>query len=320
MKRVLVRTLASVLLAALLQARGVAFGQDQRSHASAATLIEELLRDPTTMEWTALARFDGTLTRADFEARLDQVFDPAHGLRPYLRVDEHEVAVFAAGEHPDQPLVVMRFAAAPSLRRPVQVLFRSPAEFRLRRTAPADRPLAGLRVAIDPADIGGRWAQWEDRSVEFRGFGRINEGDLNLLVALRLRTDLERLGAVVFLVRERAEPVLSVPPEELLGAAEGLLQEKPELVPASYRRWLTDASGGERGALRTAAEFFVTKTLETRARVALVRRSFQPDLTLVLQHDATPASTEGRLTAINRNIFFVDGDCLPGDLKEPDHR
>jgi len=320
MKRGLARTLASILLAALLQAHGVAFGQDRRSLASAATLMEELLREPTSAEWKALAQFDGTLTRADFEARLDQVFDPAHGLRPYLRVDEHEVAVFAAGGHHDQPLVVIRFAAAPSLRRPVRVLFRPPEEFRLRRTAPADRPLAGLRVAIDPADIGGRWAQWEDRSVEFRGFGRINEGDLNLLVALRLRTDLERLGAVVFLVRDRAEPVLSVPPDELIGDVENLLQKEPALVPPGFRRWQGGASGGGRGALRTAAEFFVTKTLETRARVALVRRSFQPDLTLVLQHDATPASTEGRLTAINRNIFFVDGDCLPGDLQEPEHR
>ena len=320
MKRVLARILASTLFVALLQARATASGPDQRSHVSAAALMEELLREPTSAEWKALARFDGTLTRAEFEARLDQVFDPAHGLRPYLRVDEHEVAVFAAGGHHDQPLVVIQFAAAPSSRRPGPALFRSPAEYRRRQPAPADRPLAGLRVAIDPADIGGRWAQWEDRSVEFRGFGRINEGDLNLLVATCLQKELERLGAVVFLVRARAEPVLPVPPEKLLGAVEGLLREKPELVPASYRRWQGGAAGGGRGALRTAAEFFVTKTLETRARAALVQRSFQPDLTLVLQHDATPASTEGRLTAINRNIFFVDGDCLPGDLQEPEHR
>lgn len=321
MKSALVRALVpAVLVAALVQTGGVAFEGGGDARDSSAALVGELLRDPTTAEWGALARFDGTLTRADFEAGLDQVFDPAHGLRPYLRVDEHEVTVFAAGEHRDQPLVVIRFAAAPSLRRPGQVLFRSPAEFRLRRPASADRPLAGLRVAIDPADIGGRWAKWEDRSVEFHGFGRINEGDLNLLVALRLRTELERLGASVFLVRDRAEPVLPVSPDELIGDVENLLQKEPELVPPGFRRLQVGTPSSERAALQTAAEFFVTKTLETRARAALVRRSFQPDLTIVLQHDATPGSAEGRLTAINRNIFFVDGDCLPGDMKEPEHR
>ena len=307
-------------LAALQLSGGIAYGDTRDVPVSPSTLIATLLRDPTRAEWQALSRFDRTLTRDDFEARLDRVFDPGHGLRPFLHINKEEVAVFGGAGQSDQPLVVIRFAATSPLRRPGPAMFRSPAEFRLLRAVSRDRPLDGLRVVIDPADIGGRWAKWEDRSVDFRGFGRINEGDLNLLVARRLREELERLGASVFLVRNREEPVLPVAPEELLGAVENLLRGRPALVPVPFRRWLGGASSDERTALRTAARFFVTKTLETRARVALVRRSFQPDLTVVLQHDATPGSTEGHLTTINRNIFFVDGACLPDEMKDPQQR
>jgi hypothetical protein len=72
--------------------------------------------------------------------------------------------------------------------------------------------------------------------------------------------------------------------------------------------------------LRIAAELLLTKTLETRARAALVRRSFTPDVTIVIQHDATPDSTEGGFVSINRNIFFVHGAYAPSELNEPEQR
>jgi hypothetical protein len=281
--------------------------------------VRELLRDPSAAEWRDLARFNGTLTRADFEARLEAVFDPGHGLLPYIRTTSAGVAVYAQPGPRGAPLVDIQFAPPNSPRRPLPVEFRTPPAFKRESAPPRPFPLQGLRIVIDPADIGGRWARMEDRSVNFRGYGLINEGDLNLLVARLLRERLQRLGARVFLVRDRSEPVVALRPEEVLGETETLLRQRPALFGEAFRhRIRTEPPGYDR--LHIAAEILVTKALETRARAALVRRNFPADLTIVLQHNATAESAEGGLTPVNRNIFFVNGAYLPSELAEPEQR
>jgi N-acetylmuramoyl-L-alanine amidase len=282
-------------------------------------LIRELLRDPSVAEWRALARFDSTLTRADFEGRLDRIFDPDHGLRPYIELSDTKVVLFSSPARRGSPLVEIQFAPSAAARRSLPVGFISPTAFSSRANAPRPRPLQGLRIAIDPADIGGRWAKMEDRSVYFRGYGLINEGDLNLIVGKLLRDRLVRLGASVFLVRDRAEPVVALSPNDVLSQTATILRQNPALFQEAFRHRVQNISDpSERRHI--GAELLLTKALETRARVALVRRSFQPDLTIVLQHNATTESMEGRLTGSNRNIFFVHGAYLAAELAQPEQR
>ena len=280
-------------------------------------IIAELLRDPSAAEWRALARFDGSLTRSEFESRLGTIFDPGGGLRPYLRTSPGEVSVYGDPGRRGPPVAVIRFAGTDSGRRAVARSYRTPSLFKGK--APGRLPLEGLRVAIEPADIGGSWAKLEDRSVYFRGYGLINEGDLNLVVARLLRERLTRLGASVFLVRDRAEPVVALRPSDVEAEAGSLLRERPYLFQDAYRHRVQFAPQGS-DRLRIAADILLTKALETRARADLLRRSFQPDLTLVLQHNATAESAEGRLTPFNRNIFFVNGAYVPSELAEPEQR
>lgn len=284
------------------------------------SLLAGLIREPTRAEWLALADYDGTFTRSEFEDALTNVFDPWRGLRPYLRIGDQAVAVYAEAAGRGTPLVVVHFAATLHTQRKSLLPFRTPDTWVSPSALAPAKPLAGLRVAIEPADIGGAWAKMEDRSVEFRGYGRINEGDLNLIVGRLLRDRLSELGADVFLVRDRAEPILPIAQDHLLTAAEALLRQKPTLLPESFPHRAIELGEKDRARLQLAAGLFLTKTLETCARAALVRRSFQPDITLVIQHDATPSSTEGKLTPINRNIFFVDGAYLPDELRDPRQR
>lgn len=181
-------------------------------------------------------------------------------------------------------------------------------------------PLAGLQVAIEPADIGGRWARMEDRSVDFPGYGRINEGDINLVVGRLLRDKLQKLGARVFLVRDQTEPVLAVRTEQLRGLAMDVLKNRSEILPESFQSQTASLPLDSPRRLHIAEELLLTKTLETRARAALVRASFRADLTIVLQHNATPASCEGRLNPINRNIFFVHGAYTSIELRQSEQR
>lgn len=282
--------------------------------------LEKLLRDPTREQWANLSRFDQTLTRLEFESRLDRVFDPARALRPYLRLGDEAVAVYAAPGRDGEPLAVVHFAQSASTERPSPRDFRSPSEYRSRQPAPRARPLLGLRVAIEPADIGGRWAAMEDRSVDFPGFGRINEGDINLIVGRLLRERLMALGASVFLIRDNNEPMLTIKPEALSALALDVMRNRPWLLPESFQLQTAALAADSPRRLHVAENLLLTKTLETRARVELVRRSFRPDITIVLQHNATPASAEGRLNPINRNTFFVNGAYLASELREPEQR
>jgi hypothetical protein len=160
----------------------------------------------------------------------------------------------------------------------------------------------------------------EDRSVNFTGYGRINEGDLNLVVAERLRDELASMGSTVFLVRGKAEPVLSIPTDEAVKAAEDLLTSRSSGVQYAFQYKESALALDNPEKLRIAAGLLVTKNVETRARVERVRRNFSPDLTIVLQFDATPGSSEGRLATANRNIFFVEGAYTKDELAVQEQR
>ena len=272
------------------------------------------------IDWLGLARFDRSLTRREFEIRLDGVFDPSHALRPYLQIGNDAVAIYATPARDKAPLAMVRFAATPPARIHAPVTFHSPAEFLQNRVHAADRPLAGLRIAIEPADIGGRWAGMEDRSVDFPGYGRVNEGDHNLAVALLLRERLAGLGAEIFLVRDRAEPVLVEQAPALLAEISRALRQKPAALPDAFFERAKGFNLEDPRQFAAAAGLLLTKTLETHARAMMIRRSFQPDLTIVLQHNATAESTHGGLTKTNRNIFFVNGAYSEEELRQPAQR
>lgn len=285
-------------------------------------LFARLLREPTSWEWHALARFDRTLTQREFDARLDDVFDPGHGMRPYLRENRTEVAICGSPEPGARPWVTVRFAASLAARAPIPRMFRTPEEFRRegRERAPGARPLDGLRIAIDPADIGGAWAKMEDRSVAFPGYGVIREGNLNLVVARLLRTRLVQQGASVFLVRNSTTPVLAIDPQRMIAPAERYLARDPQLWAELFRDREPEPQANDPRTLRLAADLLLTKTLETRARALRVRQWDSPDLTIVLQHNATPDSAQGKLTPINRDIFFVQGAYSPSELMDAHQR
>lgn len=79
------------------------------------------------------------------------------------------------------------------------------------RQNPAARPLAGLRIALDPGHQGS--LQWDELSgKEIDGsLGHLSEGLMNLEIALILEKELGALGAQVMLTHQLPEPVTTVP-------------------------------------------------------------------------------------------------------------
>src|SRR2546425_291980 len=56
--------------------------------------------------------------------------------------------------------------------------------------AKEQRPLAGLRIALDPGHLGGKWAKMEERWFKVDDSRPVQEGDLALRVARLLASRL----------------------------------------------------------------------------------------------------------------------------------
>ena len=74
------------------------------------------------------------------------------------------------------------------------------------------KPLAGLRIAIDPGHIGGKWAKMEERWFQIGKGKPVTEGDMTLRVAKLLEDRLKKLGAEVRLTRTGTSPLTKTRP------------------------------------------------------------------------------------------------------------
>jgi len=173
--------------------------------------------------------------------------------------------------------------------------------------ATAKLPLAGLRVAIEPADIGGDWGSMEDRSTLYPGFGRIQEGDLNLLVSRILYERLKQEGAEVFVTRTTNAPVCTLSVAEVQQVVPQVLAHRRYLLSKTFRSRTASVRESSPIYQNIVAEVLLTKNLEAKARAEKTRAAMKPDVTIVLQFDATAARHEANFPKINRNILFVSG-------------
>ncbi|MCE9626176.1 MAG: N-acetylmuramoyl-L-alanine amidase [Deltaproteobacteria bacterium] len=191
-------------------------------------------------------------------------------------------------------------------------------EHPLRRTSP-ERPLAGLRIAIDPGHLGGRWARMEYRWFLPSEGKVIAEGDLTLWVAKKLERRLSEWGAEVFLVRKAAEPATPLPPEAWRGLAEKYLDEGKNLNLES-RDNFQELSKEEQ--IRRVAEMLFYRVAEIRARAALVNAVFRPDLTICLHFNAGDwGNPEAPRTAkVNHLHVLVPGAAQPEEWALDDVR
>jgi len=271
----------------------------------------DLIRDPTPEEWKSLEQFSSSLTRVEFEQRLKEVFDPTGSLTPFLKITDQSVVILSATNPPATTVTVV-FAPTPSGKTSASVPLPSAVPTPIPTpvaaiTSVPKQPLAGLRVVIDPADIGGAWGAMEDRSTLYPGFGLIQEGDLNLLVSKVLAERLRLLGAQVFVTRDTATPVCSLTVPEVQQVVPQVLAHHAYLLSKTFRSRTTNVRATSPVYQRIVAEVLLTKNLEAMARVEKTRTTIIPDITIVLQFDATGARHFDNLPRINRNILFVSG-------------
>ena len=234
-------------------------------------------------DWPTLEVFQESITRDDFERLLTTVFTAGEAWRDFIEIDETEARV-RTGNSPTDGTFHLRFART-SGERPSPRHWRTPSEL---GPATTDKPLTGLKIAIDPGHIGGEWAKMEERWMVVGDGTPVCEGDMTLHVANLLKPRLEALGATVSLVRDKPEPVTAIRPEDLLTLARE--SGGPDATPEETRK---------------TAERLFYRTAEIHARAQRVNTTLKPDLVLCLHFNADPWGDANNPTLVNRTHLHL---------------
>lgn len=244
-------------------------------------------------DWSDLDRYQGTISRSDFLREMNDIYTTSSAWLEWFDIGDDTVTIQTGTDEP----YVLNFApdgisAIPSRR------WRSSDQL---PPAPEAQPLNGLKIAIDPGHIGGRWAKMEERWFQFGDTIPVQEGDMTLKVAKLLKPQLEALGATVTLVRTDTEPVTDLRPD--------LLQDQA----------ISSQSGGD---IVKLAERLFYRTAEIRARGELVNQTIQPDLVLCLHFNADAWGDPNAPSLVGSNHFhmILNGGYTDSEVALADQR
>src|SRR5438105_9529360 len=216
-----------------------------------------------------------------------------------------------------QTFFTLRFAENDASREPVPRLWRL-----ARSLAPAKpyKPLSGLKIALDPGHLGGKWAKMEERWFHVGSSAPVQEGDLTLRVARLLAPRLRELGAKVSFVRNSNEPITAKRPDDFRELARKILIKNGVPQPRADVLDLNDPEKEQ--TIRWQSEILFYRYSEIRRRAALVNFKLHPDLVLCLHFNAEGWGDPNNptLTDTNHLHLLVNGSYLAAELDFDDER
>ena len=252
-------------------------------------------------DWHVLDKYQQTITRKEFSDLLNRIYAPSAAAKGLIDVTSQEAKIRTSeGRSP----YVLKFAATTASARPVPKYWRRRSEIK----PVTSRPLSGVKIAIDPGHIGGKWAKIEERWFQIGKSKPVVEGDMTLQVAKFLIPRLETMGAEVSLTRSNAEPVTGVRPSQLRKNAAASLREKGEKAT--------------RQSLKIESERLFYRASEIRKRAEIVNGRIKPDLVLCLHFNAEGWGNPAKPSLVDKNHlhFLLTGAWSRKELEYEDQR
>jgi hypothetical protein len=265
--------------------------------------------------WNVLENYQGTITHDEFAGLMQNVYC-THGLAPDLISIDEKSARILINRDADK-FFTLRFARDDASRAAVPRLWRPAKSL---PAPPAAKPLAGLRVALDPGHLGGSWAKMEERWFQVGDKPPITEGDLTLRVARILAPQLRGLGATVSFVRNQTEPVTRKRPDDFKELARTILIKNG--VPRPRAEVLDPEDPEKEHTIRWQSEILFYRYSEIRRRAVLVNTKLHPDVVLCLHFNAEGWGDPKNPTLIDHNHLhlLVNGSYLKEELEFDDER
>ena len=268
-----------------------------------------------TPRWDVLEHYQQTITGDEFAHLINDVYG-TQGFAPDL-IEIKDDAARILMNRDAQKFFTLRFAGVTKDRKLVPRLWR-PAK----SLPPAERnkPLSGLKIALDPGHLGGSWAKMEERWFQVGDTKPVQEGDLTLRVARLLAARLRALGANVSFVRNDDEPTTVKRPDDFRGLARKILIRNG--VPQPRVDVLDSTDPAKEQTIRWQSEILFYRYSEIRRRAALVNFKLHPDLVLCLHFNAEGWGdpTRPMLTDANHFHLLVNGSYLAEELEFDDQR
>jgi N-acetylmuramoyl-L-alanine amidase len=193
------------------------------------------------------------------------------------------------------------------------------------RTYSPERPLQGVRIAIDPGHLGGSMATAEMearyiKAIVGKDTLQFNEGTLAWQTAKALENSLLQLGATVFITRR-------APGYSSFGKtySQWLAQDKNKAIEREVKEGRIEPANAKKLKLSKDSLFVFNqlfKRLELRQRAKIINE-FRPDATLIIHYNADQDSWERRdphgfyeLMDFNYCMAFVGGAFMRSELDE----
>jgi len=265
-------------------------------------------------DWSDLAPFQKTITRAEFLRLLDTVYAPGGAWKESIDVGALSARIHQPGERGAD--FQLEFAPSAAAAKPVPQYWTPPGA---RKPVPG-KPLAGYTIALDPGHLGGPWARMEERWFKIGDSQPVMEGEMTWLAAQHLAERLTTLGAKVTMVRKGSEPVTFERPRTLRRAA------KEELAHAGITH-PRDSYDGPSDPLKTQtvqwqSELLFYRVSEIRARAQRINENLRPDLVICLHCNAEEWGDPAHplLTGKNHLHLLVNGNYHAGELGLADVR
>lgn len=250
----------------------------------------------TVPDWSELDRFQDTITREEFERLLHDVYAPNGAWQPFITLAADSAVVLTHGATGQ---FVLRFAPDASSSKPVPRYWQPASSLQ-----PAGKPLAGVKVALDPGHIGGRWSIMEERWFRIgENTKPVTEGDMTLVVAKLLAPELRKLGAEVSFVRGTTDPITARRPGDLRSraidelnkrAASDVPKNTGDTPPALPEEWI-----------KRHSELLFYRTAEIRHRAQYVNRTLKPDVVLCIHFNAEAWGDPLHPTFVERNHLHL---------------
>lgn len=265
--------------------------------------------------WDVVEHYQQTITRDEFSNLIQNVYC-THGIAPDLISIEPDSAKILTNRE-SQTFFTLRFAADEQSKKHVPRLWRPAGKM---GRASVKKPLLGLRIALDPGHLGGKWARMEERWFKISDNPPVQEGDLTLRVARILARNLRQLGANVSFVRNQLQPVTSQRPDDFKELAKKILIRNG--IPQPRPDVLSENDPEKEQTIRWQSEILFYRFSEIRRRAAVVNTRLHPDLVICLHFNAEGwgEPNQPTMTDLNHLHLLVNGSYLQTELEFDDER
>lgn len=273
-------------------------------------------------KWSNLNGYQRTITRDEFEHLVNTVYSPDKGFWYYATISDQKVTLYS---DPKKKTVdfTLHFATSDKTRLP------RPYKYHTRGISnDPQRPLKGLKIALDPGHIGGDWARLEARYFKIGKDPAVEEAKLNLITCQILAERLEADGASIVWAKHGYEPTTDERPDTLHHEAIAALSPNASspgndevfgLHVSSSRSRRAHAPSENR--INNEAALLFYRVAEIRARADLVNKA-HPDLTICVHYNANDWGDPDHpsLNGSSRLIIFLNGTYEAGELANADER